>query len=61
MFGQSDTSDPQGQGSQTGSRQPDTGGRSIIDRLAMMYGYIPGFNPASLAVGALGKRVGAMA
>ena len=65
MFGQSDTSDPQGQGSQAGPRQGDTGamggGRSIIDRLAMMYGYIPGFNPASLAVGALGKRVGAMA
>jgi len=33
---------------------------SIIDRLTSAYGYIPGFNPAGLAIQTLGKRVGAV-
>ena len=33
---------------------------SVIDRLTSAYGYIPGFNPAGLAIQTLGKRVGAV-
>ena len=64
-FGTSETT-PQGQGRAAGSGpEPGagslgSGASSIIDRLAMMYGYIPGFNPASAALGALGRRVGAV-
>ena len=64
-FGTSETT-PQGQGRAAGSGpEPGagslgSGASSIIDRLAMMYGYIPGFNPASADLGALGRRVGAV-
>ena len=33
---------------------------SVVDRLTSAYGYIPGFNPAGLAIQTLGKRVGAV-
>jgi hypothetical protein len=33
---------------------------TVFDRLTQTYGYIPGFNPAGAAMGALGRRVGAI-
>jgi hypothetical protein len=58
----SDTSAPAGQGpgSQGDGDMPAQGGvASVLDRLSAVYGFIPGFNPAGAAIGALGRRVGA--
>ena len=57
-----DTSEPSGQG--PGSKDASDGGvgqgtSGVLDRLSALYGFIPGFNPAGAALGALGKRVGA--
>ena len=67
MLGQPDQSNPQGSGSaadkesKSGGLGGSGGGASIIDRLSMMYGAIPGYNPAGLAMNALGNRIGRMA
>jgi hypothetical protein len=58
----SDASDPSGQG--PGSKDAADGGvgqgtAGVLDRLSALYGFIPGFNPAGAALGALGRRVGA--
>ena len=58
----SDTSAPAGQGpgSKGDGDMPAQGGvASVLDRLSAVYGFIPGFNPAGAAIGALGRRVGA--
>ena len=58
----SDTSAPvgQGPGSKGDGDMPAQGGvASVLDRLSAVYGFIPGFNPAGAAIGALGRRVGA--
>tara|TARA_R110001583_G_scaffold2828_10_gene19648 strand:- start:1362 stop:2345 length:984 start_codon:yes stop_codon:yes gene_type:complete len=57
-----DTSEPSGQG--PGSKDASDGGvgqgtAGVLDRLSALYGFIPGFNPAGAALGALGRRVGA--
>ncbi len=59
----SDTSAPAGQGPGAGSQGdgdvPAQGGVStVLDRLSAVSGFIPGFNPAGAALGALGRRVG---
>ena len=59
----SDTSAPAGQGpggkSADGDMPAQGGVASVLDRLSAVYGFIPGFNPAGAAIGALGRRVGA--
>ena len=57
----SDTSAPAGQGpgSKGDGDMPAQGGvASVLDRLSAISGFIPGFNPAGVALGALGRRVG---
>ena len=58
----SDTSAPAGQGpgakSADGDMPAQGGVASVLDRLSAVYGFIPGFNPAGAALGALGRRVG---
>ena len=57
----SDTSAPAGQGpgSKGDGDMPAQGGvASVLDRLSAVSGFIPGFNPAGAALGALGRRVG---
>jgi len=68
MLGQPDQSNPQGSGSavdkesKSGGLGGSGGGASIIDRLSMINAAIPvGHNPASLAINALGNRIGRMA
>lgn len=67
MLGQPDQSNPQGSGSaadkesKSGGLGGGGGGASIIDRLSMMYGSIPNWNPAGIAINALGNRIGRMA
>jgi hypothetical protein len=66
MLGQPDQSNPQGSGSaadkesKSGGLGGGGGGASIIDRLSMMYGSIPNWNPAGIAINALGNRIGRM-
>jgi len=58
----SDTSAPAGQGpgSKGDGDMPAQGGvASVLDRLSAISGFIPGFNPAGVALGALGRRIGA--
>jgi hypothetical protein len=66
MFGAGGGVDAGGQPLVPGSGQQGAGDSgmgavgSVVDRLTSAYGYIPGFNPAGLAIQTLGKRVGAV-
>ena len=49
-----------GSGTQAGADSGVGAVGNVLDRLTSAYGYIPGFNPAGLAIQTLGKRVGAV-